>query len=428
MPRVTVGKIRTPGPSASNRPGKKSNKAASNHSEKDVQAYSKRSGKDVSTSSKKRKKDVSVSSKESKEDVSVAPLSNEKDVSASTKQRKNDVSVAPLSNEKDVSASTKQSKNDVSVDPLSNEKDVSASTKQRKKDVSVAPLSNEKDVSASSKQSKKFVSVAPLSNENDVSTTRPRSSSKVVKVQKQSNVKNKNMNPTIKIDMRDTFIKELVKVNGLPQDDYPSMRDIESVLILNKLPKRATENRNLYKFFGKGTSLRAPSKEVYLAMKRAVDTDTMKTTKNEIARVVAAAEREKIHEEVNKLIQEKDKRALEKKAAESVQESARESAKLTGMNKFVKVTRPGPPGPYFSHALKLHMASTYYDQILHYETDGTSEEDDDVRLEIRVEEEYGRLLLLPGLVRAYSLKLNNMHAPDLIRATQKLLISYLKLD
>ena len=153
------------------------------------------------------------------------------------------------------------------------------------------------------------------------------------------------MNPEIKIDMRDTFIKELVEVNGLPQDDYPSMRDIESVLILNKLPKRATENRNLYKFFGKGTSLRAPSKEVYLAMKRAVDTDTMKTTKNEIARVMGhgAAEREKIHEEVNKLIQEKDKRAMEKKAAESVQESAREAAKLTGMNKFVKVTRPGPP-------------------------------------------------------------------------------------
>jgi len=62
------------------------------------------------------------------------------------------------------------------------------------------------------------------------------------------------MNPEIKIDMRDTFIKELVEVDGLPQDDYPSMRDIVSVLILNKLPKRATENRNLYKFFGKGTS------------------------------------------------------------------------------------------------------------------------------------------------------------------------------
>ena len=56
-----------------------------------------------------------------------------------------------------------------------------------------------------------------------------------------SNIKNKNMNPEIKIDMRDTLIKEMVEVNGLPQDDYPSMRDIESVLILNKLPKRATE-------------------------------------------------------------------------------------------------------------------------------------------------------------------------------------------
>ena len=46
----------------------------------------------------------------------------------------------------------------------------------------------------------------------------PASSSKVVKVKKlKSNIKNKNMNPEIKIDMRDTFIKELVEVNGLPQ-------------------------------------------------------------------------------------------------------------------------------------------------------------------------------------------------------------------
>ena len=48
---------------------------------------------------------------------------------------------------------------------------------------------------------------------------------------------------------REEFVKGMVEALNLPENDYPSMKDIESVLILNRLPARACENRNLYKFF-----------------------------------------------------------------------------------------------------------------------------------------------------------------------------------
>lgn len=278
-----------------------------------------------------------------------------------------------------------------------------------------------------SKMRQKATGSIKIKNNSSADASMARPDPLVVRVPKQRNIKNKNLEPSKKIDMRNVFIKKLVETNDLPPDVFPSVKDIESVLILNKLPKRATENRNLYKFFGKGASIRAPSKEVYLAMKRAVETNTLKTTKNEVARVVAAAEREKIHDEVNRLIQERDKRALEKQTANS-SESANAAAK--GMDKFTKkVNKPVFPtsGPFFNHGLKLHMASMFYDEILHYETDAT-DEDTNVRLEMQIEQEYGRLILLPGLVRAFSMKMENMRAPELIRATQKLLISYLKLD
>ena len=66
----------------------------------------------------------------------------------------------------------------------------------------------------------------------------------------------------MKIEMREKFVKGMVEALNLPENDYPSMKDIESVLIMNRLPARGCENRNLYKFFGKGKSIRAPSKEL----------------------------------------------------------------------------------------------------------------------------------------------------------------------
>ena len=180
------------------------------------------------------------------------------------------------------------------------------------------------------------------------------------------------------------------------------MKDIESVLIMNRLPARGCENRNLSKFFGKGKSIRAPSKEVFLAMKRAVESNSLKSKKDTVARMTAAAERKKIHEQVERLVQEK-------KEKPDVASSSPSTSR--GLLKTVKPVYAKGSG--FNHAMKLHIASLFYHQVISYESEETSEEDD-LKLEAEVSEECIRLLELPGMVKAFNINVDNLEAPPLI--------------
>ena len=180
----------------------------------------------------------------------------------------------------------------------------------------------------------------------------------------QKNPRNKNIDQTVKTNMRELFINKMIAANNLPADEYPTVCDIESVLIFNNFPKRVTENRNLYKFFGKG-SVRAPSKEVYIAMKSAVESNTLKTAKSWAARLVATSEIQKIHSAVDKLIEKK----TNEQAASTVSKPAA---------RRLKIVKPVvPSGNFFTHGLKLHTCSLFYeDELQTYDSDAGDEDRD----------------------------------------------------
>ena len=80
---------------------------------------------------------------------------------------------------------------------------------------------------------------------------------------------------------------------------------------------------------------------------------------------------------------------------------------------------------HISDSFHLFIASLFYHQVISYESEGTSEEDD-LKLEAEVSEECIRLLELPGMVKAFNMNVDNLEAPPLIREAQKLLATYLR--
>lgn len=139
----------------------------------------------------------------------------------------------------------------------------------------------------------------PVTSTVEPTPITPKAVGKTIKEKgKRVNVRNKNIDAQLKIDERSLFIQKMQEANGLPKEDYPSLKDVTSVLINNKLPMRAVEGRNLNKFFSKRKTERAPSKDVYLAMKRAIESNNLQPTRSKVANMVSAAEKQKINEAV----------------------------------------------------------------------------------------------------------------------------------
>ena len=235
---------------------------------------------------------------------------------------------------------------------------------------------------------------------------------------KRKNPRNSNIDASVKEETRDAFIASLREAIGLKHTDYPAMRDIESVLLNNDLPRRAADGKNLYKFFSKGKPERVPNKDVFLAMTRALENKDMQPNRVKVSKLHSAAERKEVHDEVAKLLARKD-------AADSTPVTEGKKAGVPGLSRFMKpVVRPlAPSGPFFSHGLKWHMACIFYGELLRWGTED-SNENSETRLELRIEEEYADLLLKPAVVRGLSLNVV-FNTTDLIVATRKMLNAYL---
>ena len=96
-----------------------------------------------------------------------------------------------------------------------------------------------------------------------------------------------------RIRMRDEFLREVRKANRMASTEKLSVRPaIESVLRQNNCPQFVTRGKNLYHYFGTG-KINPPSKEIYYAMKRALEFKDLRTTIAKVAIIEAEAERER---------------------------------------------------------------------------------------------------------------------------------------
>ena len=236
------------------------------------------------------------------------------------------------------------------------------------------------------------------------------------------NPKNKGLVSTEeKVKLRDIFLEKLGKANGVI--GYPPMSVIQNVLVLNQLPLRATENGNLYKYFGKG-SIRPPTKDLYIVMKKAIGSDDFKTTRTQVSEAVADAERAKIREVVRELEDKaaNDRRERAKKAKENATET--EPTPERPLEQFRVKPSNHTLRCHYNHALKCHLAASFFKEIQEYGRGLELESENDVALEIKVDEEYDRLLEIPEMARAFTLKKDRVQVHDLIKAVQELLSSY----
>ena len=95
-------------------------------------------------------------------------------------------------------------------------------------------------------------------------------------------------------------------------------------------------------------------------MVRALECKDLQPTRLKVSKLHSAAERQEVHEAVTKLLAAKDAAA-----STSAGTSATEvkTAGAPGLGRFMKpVVRPlQPSGPFFSHGLKWHIASMFYE-------------------------------------------------------------------
>ena len=78
-------------------------------------------------------------------------------------------------------------------------------------------------------------SAKPVTSTVEPTPITPKAAGKIIKTKgKCANIRNKNIDAQVKIDERSLFIEKMQEANGLPKDDYPSLKDITSVLVNNK--------------------------------------------------------------------------------------------------------------------------------------------------------------------------------------------------
>ena len=176
-----------------------------------------------------------------------------------------------------------------------------------------------------------------------------------------------------RIRMRDEFLREVRKANRMASTEKLSVRPaIESVLRQNNCPQFVTRGKNLYHYFGTG-KINPPSKEIYYAMKRALEFKDLRTTIAKVAIIEAEAEREKVRLEVKELMETVRKEKVQKEMVQK--ENAREDAvwqQAAGTSKgsisqFL-VAKPKPRN-IFNHSLKCHLIALFHEGIEKYGSD-----------------------------------------------------------